>query len=256
MPMDEHELQTVFSKGAERHKQFASPIPSGERYTFLLKEVSLGKSKKNNAPQITETYRVVAGQWEGKEHRIFTQLNNEVSWSICLGRWMKFGYDATSVSSLKEVEEYCSAIQGGEHLCVGLITDQEGSDTYKNLKIESVSRSKSEDKEKNSEPKKTDPSHEEKTSTKKETSKPAVSSDDAADEDDVPAASDEDEGSDLAVGDTCEYTFKGAKQKGLVKELLPATKDQPEDKVVFLTDGKPFKVKASNITSIVSKGPK
>ncbi len=45
------------------------------------------------------------------------------------------------------------------------------------------------------------------------------------------------------------------KQVGLVKAMHPANPavGEPDDKVTFLTDGKTFKVKASNIVRMVSK---
>ena len=254
MPMDESELASVFSKGAENFKMFNSPLPAGERYTFLLKKAELGKSKKGK-PQITEIYRVTVGQFEGKELRLFTQLTHEVSWSICLARWIKFGLDGTAINSLKEVEEYCEALTEGQFLCIGLVTDQNGDDgqVYKKLTVEQVSRSKKDE----AAPAPTPAPTPTPPAPKAATPAPAavVPESPAGEEEDEPAKPvvAEDEGDSLNAGDTCDYTFKGVKQRGLVKEMHPAIPPETDDKVTFLTDGKPYKVKVGNIVAIVAK---
>jgi hypothetical protein len=249
MPMDDKEIASIFSKGAERHKQFGTPLPGGERYAMELSNCELGRSKKNNTPQVVETYKVISGEWEAKEVRQYTNLDNEVSWSILLQRWASLGFDASAVRSLDEVDEYCREIKASKLILQVLVTDQEGSD-FKRLKIEAVSKPK---KEATPAPK-AKPAPAPAPTPTPAASVPEVPESEEEEEAPVAEAESEEEEGVLDIGQTCDFTFKGQVFTGVIKEFhVDPAGNEAENKVTFVANGKAMKVKVGNIQKIHPK---
>lgn len=242
-------------KGAvnEATQGFVS-IPNN-KYVFRLESIIYGVNKKGR-DMITEVWRVLLGEYKGKDYKVFTNLENDdglntVGIKMLLSRWRAMGYDISEIEDDVSLKKACKAVESDHPTIEGSIYDNPKNPQFKNFRIDSIveaAGSTSEESE-------AEPAEEEAPKPKKRGPKPKAGEPEI-DPEPVPepepaVAEEEEEEAQLTVGSKVQFDLKGADTEGVVKEI----KDENAITVHYQKDGKTFKatIKMSDISGIISE---
>lgn len=133
--IDPKELSARLKTANEEASTGFQNLQDGSAYHMVLDKVELGQSKAGN-PMVIHHCQVLAGDFQGKTHRIFSLLNNDVSLRIMLQMWRSLGLDTDQVDSVDMIKAACEQITKERfQFIASVLTNEKG---FQNTRILSL----------------------------------------------------------------------------------------------------------------------
>jgi hypothetical protein len=220
MALTKEQAKSLFKKANDNVQDDSEKLPPGKYYVKLTECKKI--TTQDDKEMIIHEFEVLEGDYTGKKHALFTNIEHEVSLSIMFGYWRKFGYDTTAIDTLEDLLEHVDDINSNGYLLNITVAVNKKDTRYSNTYIDSLVEEETGSDE-----------------AEEPTQEQAQSPEDSIPED---PEIEEDEPQDLSPGDEVFYMLKGEKLKGKIvkidydNEILTVKDSEGKDKPIPLAN--------------------